>query len=344
MTRPPDPTTRLAAHADAADRTADWPAESWAALCESGLLAGAVPAADGGAGWGTTELHAANEAVAAACLTTAFVLSQRDAAVRRLAAGPDHLRRRYLPGLASGELFATVGLSQLTTSRQHGAPALAVTPTAGGYRVDGEVPWVTGADRADVLVIGGTLANATQALFAVPPGTPGLTVGPPMPLAALAGSRTTWVRCAGVELTDEHLLAGPSTDVLGKLGGGGLDTSNLAVGLAAAAAGSVRDAAGYRPDLLDRAERLNAAVASVRARLHHLATAPPAPEETLTLRADCTRLALTATQAALILSKGAGFVAPHPAQRWARQALFFLVWSCPRSAADGVLGELLDLA
>jgi len=335
---------RLAAHSDAADRTADWPALSWAALRESGLLAGAVPAADGGAGWGVTELHAANEAVAAACLTTAFVLSQRDAAVRRIAGGPDDLRRRYLPGLASGELFATVGLSQLTTSRQHGAPAVSVTPTPDGYRIDGEVPWVTGADRADVIVIGGTLPDATQAVFAVPAGTPGLTVGPPMMLAALAGSRTTWVRCDGVELTDEHLLAGPAVDVLGRLGGGGLDTSNLAVGLAAAAAGAVRDAAGYRPDLSDRAERMTAAVEAARARLHHLATAPPAPEATLALRADCTRLALAATQAALILAKGAGFVAPHPAQRWARQALFFLVWSCPRPAADGVLGELLDLA
>ena len=39
-------------------------------------------------------------------------------------------------------------------------------------------------------------------------------------------------------------------------------------------------------------------------------------------------------------AKGAGFVRPHPAQRWARQALFFLVWSCPRPAAEALLEEL----
>jgi hypothetical protein len=50
---------------------------------------------------------------------------------------------------------------------------------------------------------------------------------------------------------------------------------------------------------------------------------------------------LRATQACLAVSKGAGFVRPHPAQRWARQALFFLVWSCPRPAVEGVLAHFL---
>jgi alkylation response protein AidB-like acyl-CoA dehydrogenase len=69
--------------------------------------------------------------------------------------------------------------------------------------------------------------------------------------------------------------------------------------------------------------------------------AAPTPEAALKLRAGCTRLALQATQAALILSKGSGFVAPHPVQRWVRQALFFLVWSCPRPVASEVLDGLL---
>ena len=61
----------------------------------------------------------------------------------------------------------------------------------------------------------------------------------------------------------------------------------------------------------------------------------------MALRVDCTVLALHATQTALTVAKGAGFVAPHPVQRWARQALFFLVWSCPRPAAEGILARLL---
>jgi hypothetical protein len=64
------------------------------------------------------------------------------------------------------------------------------------------------------------------------------------------------------------------------------------------------------------------------------------PEATNQLRAQANTLALQATQAALIASKGTGFVHPHPAQRWARQALFFLVWSCPWPAASATLDYL----
>jgi hypothetical protein len=60
------------------------------------------------------------------------------------------------------------------------------------------------------------------------------------------------------------------------------------------------------------------------------------------LRARANVLALRATQAALTANKGAGFVRPHAAQRRARQALFFLVWSCPRPAAEATLRDLAD--
>jgi hypothetical protein len=76
--------------------------------------------------------------------------------------------------------------------------------------------------------------------------------------------------------------------------------------------------------------------------MHRLATTVAAsPVAALELRAKANALVLRATQAALTACKGAGFVHPHPAQRWARQALFFLVWSCPRPAAEATLGYLV---
>jgi alkylation response protein AidB-like acyl-CoA dehydrogenase len=136
-------TATLEQLADAADREPDWPAASWDALRRAGVLRRAVPREYGGDGLGPAESLRGAEALAAACLTTAFVLSQRGAAVRRLLVGPEHLRRRYLPRLAAGEAFLTVGLSQLTTSRQHGGrrcgrrrrpPATAWTATSRGGR------------------------------------------------------------------------------------------------------------------------------------------------------------------------------------------------------------------
>jgi alkylation response protein AidB-like acyl-CoA dehydrogenase len=309
----------------------------------AGVLTWSVPAEYGGRGLSPVEILSGNERLAGACLTTAFLLSQREAAVRRLREhGSEAVRRRLLPPLARGELFTTVGLSQLTTSRQHAAPALAALPDGDGYVLDGVMPWVTGADHADVLLTGATLADGRQILLTLPRDREGVEVEPPMDLSALRGSRTTQVRCRMVQVEPGEVLAGPTEKVLGGgKGAGGLETSCLALGLAGAAVDHLHAESRTRPELREPAERFEAVRRDVRRMMHRLAEGGGEPAAATALRVRATRLALQATQAALTTSKGTGFVRPHPAQRWARQALFFLVWSCPRPAAEGILNHLL---
>jgi butyryl-CoA dehydrogenase len=331
--------------ADSADRSPEWPATSWQRLRDAGALAWSIPREHGGAGWPTSKLLAGYGQLAGACMTTAFILSQREGAVRRLVGSSNaELVRRFLPGLARGEFYASVGLSQLTTSRQHKAPVLTATETSAGFRLDGEIPWVTGADQAALVTIGATLADGRQILLGLPRGQPGVVVEPPLPLMALAGSRTSSLRLSNVELGREWLIAGPLEKVVsGKPGGaGGLETSCLALGLARSAIEYVQHEAEQRPDLDAAAESLVAARARLQSQLASLALAlTPTAESLVAIRVGCTQLALQATQVAMTVAKGTGFVAPHPVQLWARQALFFLVWSCPRPAAEGLIGSLL---
>src|SRR5437667_7874478 len=113
--------------------------------------------------------------MASACLATTFTLSQRDAAARRIRdSGRDDVCRELLRPLACGGRFATVGISQLTTSRQHGGPALRARVTADGFILDGTMPWVTGADQAHHLIAVATRDDGTQMLFAVPSDALGL--------------------------------------------------------------------------------------------------------------------------------------------------------------------------
>lgn len=315
----------LAANAGAADR-GEWPAASWDALSYAGLLAPEPPAAR----------TALQEAVARHCLTTAFILSQREAAVRQLARGPSGLHEHF-----GGAGYVTVGLSQLTTSRQHGAPALLATPDGDDFVLAGNAPWVTGADRAGAVVIGAALEGGEQIICVVEARTPGFTPQPPMPLAALVGSRTAAIGFDGVRVGRDLLIAGPMPQVLGPVGGGGLDTSALALGHARAACELLGREAGPRPDLAGVAGRFRAATDAARDQLLRFAAEPADADTTLNLRVAATNLALGASQAALTASKGAGFLSPHPAERLARQALFFLVWSCPRPVAGGVLDRLL---
>jgi butyryl-CoA dehydrogenase len=330
----------LASLADRADADLLWPAASWDLLRGAGVPAWSVPEVFGGQALSQSARFRGYEQLAGACLTTTFLLSQREAAVRRLLshARPE-VQAAWLPRLARDEAFVTVGLSQLTTSRQHQAPALSAVQIGSGYLLDGVIPWVTGANRADALVVGATLPDGLQILALLPRRRTGLEGEEPMDLCALRGSQTTQVRCHEVRIEPEDLLAGPEPRVLGAAAGG-LDTSCLALGLAGAAVDHLQREAEARAELRPVAARFESARQGLRGRLYSLAESAVTPADANEVRIQANTLALQATQAALTASKGAGFVRPHPAQRWARQALFFLVWSCPRPAAEGTLAHL----
>ena len=85
--------------AEAADTQADWPERSWQLLAGAGLLRYGIPSDLGGEDRSTSAIFERNEAFAGACLTTAFILSQREAAVRRLIVSDRaDLRRNTCPG------------------------------------------------------------------------------------------------------------------------------------------------------------------------------------------------------------------------------------------------------
>jgi alkylation response protein AidB-like acyl-CoA dehydrogenase len=335
----------LAALADEADAVASWPAASWDVLRQTGALAWMIPSNYGGEEWGPIALLEGYEQLAAACLTTCFVLSQREGACRRLlVSGRETVCRELLPALARGERFATVGLSHLTTSRQHMKPSLRVRLTPSTMIFDGDIPWVTGAAHAQHLVIGATVDDGRQILAVLQTDLPGVSIGSPLELMALQGSMTAEVHCNGVVVDRDWLLAGPTERVMqtGRGGAGGLETSCLALGLTGAALEHLEREAGPRPELVAALDTLRRKQRTLREQMYRLVDAGRPAEQAVALRAQANALVLSATQAALTVSKGTGFVRQHPAQRWARQALFFLVWSCPWPAAAATLSRLSE--
>jgi alkylation response protein AidB-like acyl-CoA dehydrogenase len=333
----------LCENARPADEEPVWPEASWQALTQAGVLGWSIAPRHGGLGFDHVALLEGYERLAAACLTTCFLLSQREAAVRRIAdmAG-DAIQKELLQPLARGDQFATVGLSQLTTSRQHAAPALIAQSTDDGFVLNGIVPWVTGASRADHFLVGATMENGQQILLIVPADSPGAAVCPPLDLMALQGSLTAELRFDEVRVGRRWLLAGPAEKVLTtrRGGAGGLETSCLALGLAGAAIDYLAGESQSRPELGETAAELGLERADVRRVLHALAVHGGDADAATDLRTRANGLVLRATQSALMTAKGAGFLRDHPAQRWARQALFFLVWSCPRPTVMATLARL----
>jgi alkylation response protein AidB-like acyl-CoA dehydrogenase len=344
---------RLAEMAVEMDRHGSWPAEQLRLCGEAGAFEWFLDPAWGGQGWSEEQIVRGYLALSAACLTTAFVITQRAGACRRIeGCQNESLKQRLLPGLASGELFATVGISHLTTSRRHLAkPVLTAEAIAGGFRLDGLSPWVTGGAAADAIVTAATLvergeATDRQLLIAVPKNLPGVSVADPLSLIGVNASSTGPVHLNSVEVTDDWLIAGPVANVMASgLGAstGGYETSTLAVGLAQAAIDYLASEAVKRGDLTEPMLALRSEHTRLREELLQVARGESAcTKESIRQRANS--LALRATQAALSAAKGAGYVVGHPAGRWCREALFFLVWSCPQPVAAANLCELAGIA
>ena len=324
-----------------------WPAEQLRLCGKAGVFEWFVPREFGGQGWSEAAVVRGYLKLSAACLTTTFVITQRSGAMSRIAASENEwVRGALLPDLLSGRSFATVGISHLTTSRQHlSQPVMRVTERDGGFVLDGYSPWVTGAEHAEHVVIGGSFASPPQILVALPTNLSGVRIPAAPDLVALTASRTGSVYCDQVFVERKWLLAGPIPDVMKQGAGaktGGLQTSTLAIGLATAAVEFLERETANRSDLIAPATALRAELTNITADLLALAD----DQEACTasdLRARANSFVLRATQSSLAAAKGAGFVAGHPAGRWCREALFFLVWSCPQGVLNTNLCELAGI-
>lgn len=322
----------------------DWPAESLRACGRAGVFRWFLPEAHGGLGWSERDQTVGYLRLAEADLTTTFVITQYMGAIRRIAASDNRqVAERWLQPLVRGERFATVGISHLTTSRQHlHQPALSATQTEQGFVLSGMAPWVTGAPHADLFVTGATLDDGRQILVAVPSDTSGVEAGPGVELVALSSSCTDRVTFDQVLVSRSMLLGGPIENVLQSGVGartGGLQTSTLAVGLSRAAVGFLGDEASRREDLREPTAELRREVESLEATLLEASEGDGGCDAS-DIRATANRLVLRTTQAALTAAKGAGFVSGHPVGRWCREALFFLVWSCPQPVTHAHFCEL----
>jgi alkylation response protein AidB-like acyl-CoA dehydrogenase len=227
-----------------------------------------------------------------------------------------------------------------TPSREHATRS---------FRLDGMAPWVTGGAAADIIVLAATrvengAVTDEQLLLAVPTDLPGLTVAEPLPLVGVNASSTGPVHLDGVEVGDDWRIAGPMRHVMATgVGGstGGLETSTLAIGLARAAIDFLADEASRRADLQQAAAALQAEHERLLDDLLAAARGETHSKELVRQRANS--LVLRSTQAALSAAKGSGYVVGHPAGRWCREALFFLVWSCPQPVSAANLCELAGI-
>lgn len=239
----------LARHADDVDRRSRWPAESIAALAESGFLGLTVPADLGGAGQGPRTFFAVMRALSGQCASSAMIYLMHVCATQVIAAAKEFpLRESILRDMVSGRHLSTLAFSEKGSRSHFWAPVSQAVSESNQVRLTAEKSFVTSAGHAESYVVSTRAAGATEpmvsTLYFVPRDAPGLTVSGPWNGLGLCGNASAPVRLVGVTVPASHRLSGEG-EGLGAmmslvLPWFQLGASAVALGVAAAATDGLR--------------------------------------------------------------------------------------------------------
>ena len=213
-------------------------AATWRQLADLGLLGVTIAEAFGGQGLGVVEQALVLEEMGRAALPSPYFASAVLAATALEASGDETLQRRYLPGIASGEMKATLALWEDNAAWGPEAIRLAARRERDHFILDGTKRLVPYAQIADLLIVAaqtghtgaeangrgvhgngssdGSTGNAADhkasgiTLFAVERGTPGVEVRP-------LGTMDLTTRIAEVQWRE---VAVDQSQVIGAVGGG----------------------------------------------------------------------------------------------------------------------------
>jgi alkylation response protein AidB-like acyl-CoA dehydrogenase len=145
--------------------------------------------------------------------------------------GTEAQKRKYLPGIATGEDIGCMGLTEPGSGSD--AAALATTAVKKGdrYILNGSKTFITNAPVAKVFVVFATLDKSKKhkgiTTFIVDGDTPGLSTGKPMHKMGCKCSTTSEVFFEDCEVPAENLLGGEGNGWRIALGGVEWDRSTL---------------------------------------------------------------------------------------------------------------------
>ncbi|MBX3273818.1 MAG: acyl-CoA/acyl-ACP dehydrogenase [Sandaracinaceae bacterium] len=123
-------------------------------LAEAGFAGSLIPEQYGGTGMGLTPLAIAMEAMASEGVGSALVMLTQMNALCILRAGPDPLRERYLPRVASGELVMAFAITEPDAGSNSFRMVSVAERRGQDIVLNGTKTFITGVDVADeVLVI-----------------------------------------------------------------------------------------------------------------------------------------------------------------------------------------------
>ena len=175
-----------------------------------GLLGATIPETYGGAGLGYVSYGLVAREVERVDSGYRSAMSVQSSLVMHPihAYGSEALRRKYLPGLATGEKIGCFGLTEPDAGSDPAGMRTRASKIDGGYRLTGSKMWITNSPIADLAVVWAKSDAHEGAIrgFVVERGTAGLTFPQIKEKLSLRASITGEIVLDGVEVPEENML------------------------------------------------------------------------------------------------------------------------------------------
>jgi glutaryl-CoA dehydrogenase len=179
-----------------------------------GLLGATIPAEYGGAGLNYVSYGLVARAVERVDSGYRSAMSVQSSLVMYPihAYGSEEQRKKYLPGLARGELVGCFGLTEPDAGSDPGSMRTRAARIDGGYRLSGTKMWITNSPIADLFVVWAKSAAHDGRIrgFILEKGMNGLSAPPVKQKLSLRASITGEIVMDEVEVPEENLLPNAS--------------------------------------------------------------------------------------------------------------------------------------
>ncbi len=185
--------------------------ENWQKIAQNGWLGLIFPEEYGGAGLEFLDLCVLLEEIGGAMLPGPFFSAVVLGGMAILDAGSDEQKRQYLPGIAEGQVIATLALTEPDVRWDAAGVRTTAEPDGDGFVINGTKLFVPNAHVSDYLVVAARTGDADEnvSLFILPANTPGVSQ---TLLKTIASDRQSEVTFEGVRV--------PGSALLGELNGG----------------------------------------------------------------------------------------------------------------------------
>jgi alkylation response protein AidB-like acyl-CoA dehydrogenase len=330
-------------HARRWDDEERFPVEVVRQIGELGFMGMTVPEEYGGAALDPLAVAVVIEEVARYDGSLALTVSSHNGlgTGHILAFGTDAQKKRWLPGLASGEKLAAWGLTEPGSGSD--AAALRTTAVRSGARwiLNGSKTFITQGSHGDVFVVlARTSPESKQkgiTAFVVEKGTKGFTQRPIHGKLGMRSSDTAELHLEDVELPDDQRLGRVDhgfTDTLSILDRGRVSIGALGVGLAR---GALEEGTAYAKErkafgkpiaefqaiafmIADMATEVSAARLLVHRAACLARDGLPFSQEASMAKLFASEVAMRATSLAIQIHGGYGYTKDFPVERYYRDA------------------------